>query len=118
MTHPPIALGVALMALMALSLGAAAQAPALTPQQRYEQQIAYCNSGKPPDPVRNACVRDAGLALDRAGGGPPGNVTTTSEDGRATIVSPAGLPPPNSGSDEITSPDGRSTIVLPANQAR
>ena len=117
MKPSPIALGAA---LMALSLGASAQtAPtALTPQQRYEQQIAYCNSGQLPDPVRNACVRDAGLVLDRAQGGPPGNVTSTSEDGRATIVGPAGLPPPNSGSDEITSPDGRATIVLPANQPR
>ena len=105
-------------ALLTLSVAAAAQAPALTPQQRYEQQIAHCNSGQLPEPVRNACIRDAGLTLDKARGGPPGNVTSTSEDGRATIVSPADLPPPSSGSDEITSPDGRSTIVLPANQAR
>ena len=104
-------------ATAAWCLAAAAQAPAqLTPQQRYERQLAYCNSGKLPDPERNACVRDAGLMLDRSLGGTPRNQVTTSEDGRATIISPAGLPAPDSGSDAITSPDGRSTIVLPANQ--
>lgn len=104
-------------ATAALSLVAAAQSPAqLTPQQRYERQLAYCNSGKLPDPERNACVRDAGNLLDRSLGGTPRNEVTTSQDGRATIISPAGLPPPNSGSDDVTSRDGRATIVLPANQ--
>ena len=106
----PLAIGAA---LAAFGLAAAAQ---MTPQQRYERQIAYCNSGKLPDPERNACVRDAGLHLDRSLGGAPRNQATTSEDGRATIIGPAGLPAPNSGSDEITSPDGRATIVLPADQ--
>jgi len=106
----PFAIGAA---LAAFSLAAAAQ---LTPQQRYERQIAYCNSGKLPDPERNACVRDAGLQLDRSLGGAPRNQATTSDDGRATIIGPTGLPAPNSGSDEVTSPDGRATIVLPADQ--
>jgi len=106
----------ALVALLALSLQALAQSPDLAAaQQRYERQLAYCNSGQLPDPERNACVRDAGLMLDRARGGrPPSNAATTSEDGRATIIGPAGLPPPNSGSDAITSGDGRSTIIVPA----
>ncbi|SFN14232.1 hypothetical protein [Variovorax sp. OV329] len=106
----PLAIGTV---LAALSLGAAAQ---LTPQQRYERQIAECNSGKLPDPQRNACVRDAGRMLDQSLGGTPRNQATTSEDGRATIIGPAGLPPPNSGSNDVTSPDGRATIVLPADQ--
>ncbi|MBS0339436.1 MAG: hypothetical protein JSS56_02855 [Proteobacteria bacterium] len=105
-------------AIAACSLAAAGQAQAqqLTPQQRYERQIAYCNSGNLPDPQRNACVRDAGLLLDQSTGGPPRNAQSTSEDGRATIIGPSGLPVPDSGSSAITSPDGRSTIVVPAYQ--
>lgn len=112
-TSLTLALGAA---TAAWSLTAAAQAQ-LTPQQRYERQLAFCNSGKLPDPERNACVRDAGSLLDRSLGGTPRNEVTTSEDGRATIISPAGLPPPNSGSDDVTSRDGRATIVLPADQS-
>ena len=94
----------------------AQQSNQMTPQQRYERQMAYCNSGKLPDPERNACVRDAGLQLDRSLGGAPRNQATTSEDGRATIIGPSGLPAPDSGSSAVTSPDGRSTIVVPAYQ--
>lgn len=101
-------------AMAAWSLAPTAQAQ--TPQQRYEQQLAFCNSGKLPDPERNACVRDAGAQLDRSLGGTPRNQAVTSQDGRATIMSPSGLPAPDSGSDSITSQDGRATIVLPANQ--
>ena len=90
-------------AMAACSLSAAAQAQ-LTPQQRYERQLAYCNSGQLPDPQRNACVRDAGNLLDRSVGGTPRNAQTTSEDGRATIIGPAGLPAPDSGCRAITSP--------------
>ena len=88
----------------------------LTPQQRYERQLAFCNSGTLPEPQRNACIRDAGLMLDRSMGGTPRNAQTTSDDGRATIIGPSGLPPPGSGSDTVTSPDGRSTIVVPADR--
>ncbi len=105
------------IATAAFGLAASAQDTAqLTPQQRYERQIAYCNSGNLPDPQRNACVRDAGRMLDSSLGGPPRNAQTTSEDGRATIIGPAGLPAPDSGSSQITSPDGRSTVVVPAYQ--
>ena len=114
----PISLAAVGAALAVASFGASAQAPnQLTPQQRYQQQIAYCNSGRLPDPARNACVRDAGNLLDRSVGGPPPNEMSTSQDGRATIIGPSGLPPPNSGSDDVTSRDGRATIVLPANQS-
>ena len=118
MTHTPFALLMMGSALWGASLVATAQQrqQQLTPQQRYEQQLAYCNSGKLPEPARNACVRDAGNLLDRSVGGPPPNEMSTSQDGRATIISPAGLPPPNSGSDDTTSRDGRATIVLPADQ--
>jgi hypothetical protein len=109
----------AALAMVGLSFTAAAQpagSSGVTPQQRYEQQLARCNSGSLPEPARDACVRDAGRMLDQALGGTPGNVTTTTEDGRATVVNPSGLPVPNSGSDATTSRDGRSTIVVPADQ--
>lgn len=110
----PLAIGAA---LAACSLAATAQAD-LTPQQRFDQQIAFCNSGKLPEPQRNACVRDAGNELDRQlGGTPPPNQRNTSADGRATIIGPAGETLPNSGSTRVTSPDGRSTIILPADQS-
>ncbi|MDM0112596.1 hypothetical protein QTI66_10590 [Variovorax sp. J22R133] len=98
----------AVLPVSAQNLGAA--------QKRYEDQLAYCNSGRLPDPERNACVRDAGIDLDRARGGPPRNSMGTTQDGRATIIGPAGLPQPSGGTEEITSRDGRATIVLPADQ--
>jgi hypothetical protein len=83
---------------------------------RYEREVAACNSGALAAPAREACIRAAGNALDRALGGPPADVAVPSADGRATIVSPAGAPPPSSGSDAVPSRDGRSTIVLPADR--
>jgi len=85
-------------------------------QQRYEREIAACNSGKLAAPAREACVRAAGNALDRARGGPPAEVPQPSADGRATIVAPPGAAP-SSGSDAITSRDGRATIVLPPDRS-
>lgn len=82
------------------SATASAQQPpdAANAQQRYERAIAYCNNSNLPRPERDACVRDAGRAFDRArGGGPAPN-----------------SPPPQTNDNTITSPDGRSTIVLPA----
>ena len=86
-------------------------------QQRYEREVAACNSGNLPAPARDACIRAAGNALDRARGGPPGEVARPSADGRATIVTPPGATPPSSGSDAVTSGDGRATIVLPADRS-
>ncbi|GAA4335447.1 hypothetical protein GCM10023165_11940 [Variovorax defluvii] len=86
-------------------------------QQRYEREIAACNSGDRPAPAREACIRAAGTALDRARGGPPAEVPRPSADGRATIVTPPGGTPPSSGSDAVTSGDGRATIVLPADRS-
>lgn len=100
-------------ALLAATLGAAAQTPTdlQQAQERHERQIAVCNSGKLPAPEREACVRDAGLALDRARGGPPANVTTRTPDRRATVVAPEGQPVP--GATE-TVRSRRSTTVVPA----
>jgi len=89
-----------------------------TARARYEQQIAMCNRGDLPAPEREACVRNAGLALDRARGGPPSTeVVAPSADGRATIVTPDGAAVPPGGSDIMRSPDGRATIVRPADQS-
>ncbi|APW38664.1 hypothetical protein RD110_16855 [Rhodoferax koreense] len=57
-------------------------------QQRYESAVAACNSAGLPAPAREACVRDAGTAADRARGGPPAEGLFTTPDGRATIVPP------------------------------
>jgi hypothetical protein len=93
----------------------AQQAPDLAgAQQRYESALAFCNSGNLPRPERDACVRDAGRALDRARGGSSPDVDVASPDGRSTVVIPDNAPPPQSDDGTVTSPDGRSTIVLPA----
>jgi hypothetical protein len=105
--------------LGALLAAAAAQPVAQEAQarQRYEREVAACNSGALAAPAREACIRAAGNALDPALGGPPADVTAPSADGRATIVGPAGAPPPSSGSDAVRSRDGRATIVPPADRS-
>ena len=87
-------------------------------QQRYDRAIAYCNDANLPRPERDACVRDAGRALDRARGGLAPDVDVISPDGRSTVVMPDNAPPPQGDDDTVTSPDGRSTIVLPAGGAK
>jgi ABC-type amino acid transport substrate-binding protein len=105
------------VALLAAAAAASAQpAQEVQARQRYEREVAACNSGTLAAPAREACIRAAGVALDRALGGPPAQVTVPSADGRATIVTPAGAPPPSSGSDAVPSRDGRATIVLPADR--
>lgn len=105
-----------LLAAVAATLfaGAAGAQSADGAQQRYDSEIARCNSGNLAAPAREACVRAAGLALDRARGGPPVEVPVTTPDGRSTVVTPAGGPRPADASDTRTSTDGRATIVLPA----
>ncbi|MDM0016794.1 hypothetical protein [Variovorax saccharolyticus] len=100
-------------ALLSAALGASAQTPTdlQQAQERHERQLAVCNSGKLPTPEREACVRDAGIALDRARGGPPANVTTRTPDRRATVVAPEGAPVPGA-TDTVRS--RRSTTVVPA----
>jgi len=105
-------------AAMAASSAALSQQDIDAAMQRYERAMAACNEGSLPRPERDACVRDAGLAWDRAQRGLPGSTEVTSPGGRATIVVPQGSSPPRSDSDTITSPDGDSTIVLPADGSR
>ena len=103
------------IAVGALVLAASAGAQTVSAaQQRYQAELAVCNAGNLAAPARDACVRDAGLALDRARGGPPVDVPRQTSDGRSTVVAPAGAPPPETDSDTRTSRDGRATIVLPA----
>jgi hypothetical protein len=83
-------------------------------QRRYETRIAECNGSGMPAPARNACVRNAGLLLDRTLGGPPANTEIDTPDGRATVIAPSGSIAPRTGSDTVTSGDGRATIVVPA----
>lgn len=104
-----------LIACAALQASAPVLAQSAAAQRRYEAQIAICNSGNLPRPERDACVRDAGLALDQArGSGSSQYIDETSPDGRSTVVIQEGSPPPLDDSDTVTSPDGRATNVLPA----
>jgi len=107
-------------ALLAGALGASAQAAndLAQAQADFNRQVATCNSGKLPAPERDACIRDAGAALDAARGGPASTVTRRTPDGRATVVVPDGKPVPSGGTDRMRSDDGRSTVILPADQPR
>lgn len=88
------------------------QQPADRAQQIYDSDMAVCNRGDLPDPMRRACVRAAGERLDRARGGvAPGGTAVTSPDGRATVVVPEGASLPPTSSEAVPSPDGRSTVV-------
>ncbi|MET0542546.1 MAG: hypothetical protein ABWZ88_12400 [Variovorax sp.] len=98
------------------AIAAGAQPAAL--QQSYEQQIARCNDGSLAAPAREACIRAAGTARDRAAGGiPPTPAAMTTPDGRATVVAPEGSTAGSGGSGTTTSGDGRATIVPPAGSA-
>ncbi len=94
---------------------AEAQAPdaATRAQQQYELDIAICNTAGFPAPQREACVREAGLRLDRARSAPPPPTPAASVDGRATVVSDPGSTSALRGSAVQTSPDGRATVVVP-----
>ncbi|MDB5895318.1 MAG: hypothetical protein JWQ88_2849 [Rhodoferax sp.] len=127
----PAALGMALVlaaATLATAFPAKAQpadTAAVAAQQAYEKQVAACNAGNLPAPAREACVRNAGNALDRARGGPPVGVPIATPDGRATVIAPEGsvapladpvppsLAPPPGSAGTVTTPDGRATIVQP-----
>ncbi|MDM0035087.1 hypothetical protein QTI33_23335 [Variovorax sp. J22P271] len=117
MTPSPVHAVITCVALVA-STAALAQSGLDAAQARYERTMAYCNGGNLPRPQRDACVRDAGMAWDRAQRGLPPLEDVTSPGGRAVVVVPRGAPPPLSDSDTVTSPDGDSTIVLPADGSR
>ena len=101
---------------------ASAQTGQPDPKARYEREIARCNRGNMPAPEREACVRQAGLAFDKATGGITGSRETTSPDGRATVMEPStGTSEPSgsrrstaSPSPLTTTPDGRATVVNPS----
>ncbi|MEJ8856509.1 hypothetical protein WKW79_18175 [Variovorax robiniae] len=111
MQRLPIAI---LLALLALAVSTASAQPSEAARQRYEQTIAQCNSGNLPRPERNACIRDAGEALARAGGGQVTNPDTI-PDSRSTVIGPDGTPRPADDSDSTyTTRDGRAVVVPPA----
>jgi hypothetical protein len=84
-------------------------------QQRYNSLLARCNDGTMARPERDACVRDAGHALDQARRGSSGQ--SQSED-RSTVITPSGASREGTDSStEYTSPDGRAVIIPPAGSA-
>ena len=112
---------VGLACLVALTSQAQTPADLSQAQARYSTEVARCNSGALAAPAREACVREAGMVLDRARGAPPVPELATTNDGRATVMTPtplatgAAAPPSTSISEPIrTSTDGRATIVAPA----
>jgi hypothetical protein len=114
----------AMAALLASAASfAQSQSDLVQAQDVYNRAIAACNSGSLAAPRREACVRDAGAALDRVRGGPATPVEATSTDGRAIIMTPqvSSGPGTNSqppASDIKTSNDGRATIVVPTDAVR
>lgn len=106
-------LGWTLCVVLALASAAPARAqqPADRAQERYDSDIAACNRGDLPDPLRRACVRAAGERLDRARGVAPADTAVTSPDGRATVIVPEGATLPPTSSDAVPSRDGRSSVV-------
>jgi hypothetical protein len=131
-----VAAGLGLVGAFAQAQSAASPASLVQPRQAYERAVAACQAGQLPAPQRDACIREAGLALDRARLG-PGAVpeVTTTPDGRATVVpnvppgpgvgagsSAAGTGSPSApqSPDEagtVVSPDGRSRVVVPTDGA-
>lgn len=105
--------GTLLVLVLALCSAAAAHAqlPVERAQQIYDSDIAACNRGDLPDPMRRACVRAAGERLDRARGVAPADTAVTSPDGRATVIVPEGTRLPPTSSEALPSPDGRSSVV-------
>lgn len=90
----------------------AAQARAL-----YDQRLQACDAALP-RPEYEACVRAAGVALDRTGLAASGTKAVESTDGRAKIYVAPGTAPPPGGSAElapktVTSRDGRATLLVP-----
>jgi hypothetical protein len=103
------------------TLPARAQTVAADPKARYDREIARCNRGTLPAPAREACVRQAGQAFDRATGGITGTRPTISPDGRATVMEPStgssnpgNAQPAGPAPSLVTTPDGRATVVNPS----
>lgn len=80
-------------------------------EQVYESDLAICNGGQMSAPARDACVREAGRRRDAARGGPPPEIPVSTPDGRATVITPEGSPPPPTSADAVPSRDGRANVV-------
>ncbi len=116
----PLAAISAPMVLMGVAHAQISPEAAAVAQARYDREMAVCNGGTLPAPQRDACVRSAGNALDRARGGPPVPVESTTSDGRATVMTPqsppvsaAPGPGPSTAESLRITPDGRATVVPP-----
>ena len=110
-----LSIAVAVLAALAAAQPAAAQARAAPAAARaaYERQIARCNDDNLPRPQREACIRQAGAALDRVRGGPAPDVAQESPDGRALIVGTPGAVPDNGATGLVSTPNGRAVVVEP-----
>lgn len=85
---------------------------------RYDERVRTCGEGLP-RPEYEACIRAAGVALDRTGVAASGTKPMESSDGRAKIyVAPGTSPPPAESSElapkTVTSRDGRATLLVPS----
>ena len=114
--HGPRRLAAALLACTWLLSAPLAMAqggtnPAGLAQQIHESDIAICNSGGLSAPAREACVREAGIRLDRSRGIVPPDVPLTTQDGRATVITPEGTPAPPTSSEAVPSRDGRANVI-------
>lgn len=116
----------------ALAATAGAQMPSLeAAEAAYARSVAACNNAGLPAPQREACVRAAGVELDRArqnqppaaGLQTPPRVAPLPEaatpDGRATLIRQSGsaIQPQAASSappETRTTEDGRATIVVPS----
>ncbi|WP_213954196.1 MULTISPECIES: hypothetical protein [unclassified Variovorax] len=105
----------AVLSLLALAASSASAQPSEAARLRYEQTIAQCDGANLPRPERNACIRDAGDALARAGGGQPAVSPDTIPDTRSTVIAPDGTQRSGDDSDSTyTTRDGRAVVVPPA----
>lgn len=100
--------------LAAMSLAQAQPSPA---RERYERQLSFCNTGNLSGPERQGCIRAAGREFDNAGGGAPSETPRTTQDGRATVVTPEGARLPASGDTPTPTSDGRALVVPPADRS-
>jgi hypothetical protein len=91
---------------------------AVAAQQAYNAEIASCNNAGYPAPQRESCVRDAGLRLDRFRGAPAVPEPEATADGRAIVMTPSTASSSLRGSTTTTTSDGRATVVVPALQAK
>ncbi|MES2186831.1 MAG: hypothetical protein V4505_19925 [Pseudomonadota bacterium] len=113
----PLALAALWLAVLPM-VPVQAQSAAAQAQALYNQRVAACDTGQP-RPAYNGCVRAAGLALDRSGTLSSGGSSAESVDGRSTIFQPPGaaiqnVAPSTVVPETTTSDDGRATLLVPS----